>query len=206
MLFKPRNCPNCGIKWQDNARNGACDLCGYDLSLGSQAAPPLERAGRRPQRQDERSVQAREFGRAGYRPFLPGVEVRDPGGLLTGVDPQGLSEFAQKMDAVLGRKAESGGKGRLNARQWEKATQILVSLYMAVPGRAADVFVDSPPGELPIRVTVSSPGQRPEDVTSGPLRGETAGAPTARAAKILRILLFMAAAAGWLILQYLQRR
>lgn len=217
MLFKPRNCPNCGIKWSDGAKPGACDLCGYDLRLGRQPGPerrmsggrrtvdaeaigPIERRPHRKIRQPKISPQKS----AGYRPFLPGIEVRDPERVLDTVDPAAVADMRNFLGNVLGEKVNAGA-GPASASQMKKVQAALhtMATWSADPG--IQLYIDSKGRDLPVQVTVYPADQYPDADVGQPV--ETSGQEqSGRLTKIMRVLLFIGALIYMLIAFFLENR
>lgn len=206
MLFHPKNCPNCGITWSGKIKRGVCDLCGYNLEAGRQRGMATKSWG------DEivdmgQNIQRRGgIAVEGYRPFLPGIELRDPSSLLPVLDPALLSDLRQKMIRILGSKAEDGVSGRISAKKMERAMAVLQDVYNAVPEHKADLFIDSADGELPLKVTAVPTGEWPEETGGRPVSETHQGGFSSGITKLVRIVIFLGALGLFILQFFLEKR
>ena len=246
MLFAPRNCPHCGIKWTDRAHSGICDLCGYSLAEGKQTAQPFGPSRRQIQAQRTAAIPRVDIGsrtrvdpgarprvdagprsrvdpgarsrvevpsvakvrddlaRGGFRPLVPGILVRDPDDLLSSVDPSVMTALANRMTRVLGRQGEGMVQGALPAKRVPLVQGVLQAIYLAVPGRRAELLVVSEPRELPVRVHAVPAGANVADLPGRPVSRTLGESSSGRLAKLLRLIVFLAAIAYFFLMKYLQ--
>ena len=224
MLFAPRNCPHCGIKWTDRAHSGICDLCGYDLAERKQTASPHGPSRRQIETQRAATIPRVVTGprprvavapvskvrddpeRGAYRPLLPGILVRDPDDLLSAVDPTLLTGLANRMNRILGRMGEGQIQGRLPAKRVPKVLEVLQAIYLAVPGSRAELLVVSEPEDLPVRVTVVPAGPEVANLPGRPVSTTIGRQSAGRLRAILRLILILGAMAYFFLMKYLEHR
>jgi hypothetical protein len=141
--------------------------------------------------------------RGAYRPLLPGVLVRDPDDLLSTIDPTVLADLANRMTSVLGRQGEGTVRGTLPAKRAGKVAAVLHTIHAAVPGRRAELIVDSEPLELPVRITAVPAGKA--SALPGRRVSETPGETAAdRLRTLVRVLLVLGALGYFLLMKYLE--
>lgn len=205
MLFKPRHCPNCGIKWADGAKPGTCDLCGFDLTLGSQ--PGIQPGQKIPTARYARQTPPETKPvRSGYRPILPGIEILDPDNLLASVDPAVINGMRNRMTSILGRQAEKGGTGRLSEQRMAKVAVVLQALHNAVPGGNVELILESEDLELPLRIIAAPAGQWQGNSPGRPLSETMPAGKQGPLAKVLKVIVYLGIGLFLFLKYYFEQR